>query len=146
MNEQLVEILKFANQNPSSWLATCDDNVPFVRGMLLWFADETGLYYHTGRSKSLYQQIIKNPRAEVAFIRNADSPDFEMLRVNGTVEIVEDKELRKRLLQERSWIKDNIERSGVDTDLVIFRIVKGTAHIFNMSWNCKEDQAPRVYF
>ena len=129
MDKDLAEILLFANQNPSCWLATCEDEQPRVRGMLMWFADETGFYFHTAISKNLRHQFVMNPKAEAAFMRNAESPNFEMLRVTGIVEELEDKELEARLLQERSWLKDNIERAKVDTGISIFRIVKGSAYI-----------------
>lgn len=146
MNELLAEVLLFANQNPSSWLATCEDDQPRVRGMLLWFADETGFYYHTAMSKSLYSQIKRNPKVEAAFIRYADKPEFEMLRVTGTAEIVEDRDLEKRLKQERSWLWNNVQQSKTDTQVVIFRIVNGSAYIWNMKWNVREKEAPRVQF
>lgn len=147
MNEKLAEVLLFANQNPSSWLATNEDDQPRVRGMLMWFADETGFYYHTGRAKSLCSQIEKNPKVEAVFIRNQNDPvNFETLRVTGIAEMVKDEDLERRLFQERPWLLDNIKRAGVDTDVAIFRIVKGSAYIWNMSWNLKESQAPRVSF
>ena len=146
MNELLTEVLLFANQNSSSWLATCEDDQPRVRGMLLWFADETGFYYHTAMSKSLYSQIRRNPKMEAAFMRNADKPEFEMLRVTGTAEVLEDKELKKRLKQERPWLWENIRQSKADTEVVIFRIVNGSAYIWNMTWNVREKEAPRVQF
>lgn len=146
MNELLNEVFLFANQNPSSWLATSEDNQPRVRGMLLWFADETGFYYHTAKAKNLYGQMVKNPKMEAAFIRNADKPEFEMLRVAGEAEIVNDDELVKRLKQERAWLWSNVQQSAVDTEVVIFRIVRGSAYIWNMSWNVKESEIPRVKF
>lgn len=146
MNEALAQVLQFANQNPNSWFATSEDDQPRVRGMFMWFADETGFYYHTGDSKSIYKQIVKNPKVEAAFIRNVDKPDFECLRVTGIAEIINDKELESRLLQERPWLQNNIENAGVDTGLVIFRIVKGSAYIWSMANNLKESEAPRVVF
>lgn len=147
MNEKLNEVLSFANQNPSCWFATSEDNQPHVRGMLMWFADETGFYYHTAKAKRLCKEVQDNSKVEVAFIRNANDPvNFEMLRVNGTVEFVEDKELEKRLFEERAWLWGNIERAGVDTGVAIFRIIKGSAYIWNMSHNVKENEIPRVSF
>lgn len=147
MNEKLNEVLTFASQNPSSWVATCEDNQPHVRGMLLWFADETGFYYHTAKAKKIYRELQNNPNIEAAFIRNANDPvNFEMLRVNGIVEFVEDKELEKRLFQERAWLWGNIERAGVDTEVSIFKITKGSAYIWNMTHNVKEGEIPRVSF
>lgn len=147
MDESLVNVLKFANQNPSSWLATSEDDQPHVRGMLMWFADETGFYFHTAKAKRLYHQMQKNPQVEAAFIRNPTDPvNFETLHVTGEAETVEDDALTKRLFQERRWLWGNIERAGVNIETVIFRIVKGSAYIWNMSWNIKEDQVPRVRF
>lgn len=147
MDDKLANILLFANQNPSSWLATSEDNQPHVRGMLMWFADETGFYFHTAKAKRHAGQIQKNPKVEAAFIRNADDPvNFETLHVTGVAEVVKSEELEKRLYQERPWLWGNIERSGVDTEVVIYRIVNGSAYIWNMSWNVKEHEAPRVNF
>lgn len=147
MNDNLNEILLFANQNPSCWLATSEDNQPHVRGMFMWYADETGFYFHTAKAKRLYHQIKLNPKIEAAFIRNANDPiNFETLHVTGIAEEVEDKELEERLMKERAWLQGNIEQAGVDTEVVIFRIVKGSAYIWNMSWNIKEKEAPRVSF
>ena len=147
MNEKLKEVLLFANQNPTCWLATNEGDQPRVRGMLMWFADETGFYFHTGTVKRLYQQIQQYPKIEAAFIRNANDPiNFEMLRVAGVVEILEDKELEKRLLEERPWLNDNIENANSDTKLGIFRITNGSANIWNMSYNLKERDMPEVKF
>jgi uncharacterized pyridoxamine 5'-phosphate oxidase family protein len=113
----------------------------------MWFADESGFYFHTAKAKRVFQQIQKNPLVEAAFIRNADDPvGFETLHVTGIAEQVEDKELEGRLYQERQWLWDNIKNAGVDTEVVIFRIVKGTAYIWNFTWNIKEQDAPRVNF
>jgi uncharacterized pyridoxamine 5'-phosphate oxidase family protein len=147
MNELLAEVLLFANQNPSCWFATSEDNQPHVRGMFMWYADETGFYFHTAKSKRVYQQIKANPKVEIAFIRNASDPvNFETLHLNGVAETVVDEELEKRLFLERPWLWDNIKNAGVDTECVIFRITKGSAYIWNMSWNLKETEAPRINF
>ncbi len=146
MDERLKEILLFANENPSCWLATTEDAQPRVRGMWMWFADETGFYFHTGTTKSLYKQFCDNPKVEAGFIRNADKPNFEMLRVTGIVEELHDAELEKRLYEERAWLLNNMEVAGVDTRLSIFRIVKGSAYIWNMSMNLKESEVPRIAF
>jgi uncharacterized pyridoxamine 5'-phosphate oxidase family protein len=146
MNEKLNEVLLFANQNPSSWFSTSENNQPHVRGMLMWFADETGFYFHTAKAKNIYRQMKQNPKVEVAFMRNADKPDFEMLRVTGVVEELHDAELESRLKKERAWLWGNVEQAGVDPEVVLFRVVKGSAYIWNMSWNVRENEIPRVNF
>ena len=97
--------------------------------------------------KILYRQIKENSRVEVAFIRYANDPVyFEILRVTGTVEILDDKELENRLYKERAWLLNNIARAGVQSDVCIFRIVKGTHYIWNMFHTLKESEVTRVNF
>jgi uncharacterized pyridoxamine 5'-phosphate oxidase family protein len=52
---QFEDCIKFANDNPSSHLATIEGDQPRVRGMLMWVANETGFYYNTGVMKELYK-------------------------------------------------------------------------------------------
>jgi uncharacterized pyridoxamine 5'-phosphate oxidase family protein len=61
------DCIKFANQNPSSYLATVDGDQPRVRGMLMWKADKTGFYYSTGSTKDLYRQLKANSKVELCF-------------------------------------------------------------------------------
>lgn len=39
MNNKLTEVFLFANQNPTCWLSTSEDNQPHVRGMIMWYAE-----------------------------------------------------------------------------------------------------------
>jgi len=146
MTEELKEIIEFANQNPSTWIATCEGDQPRVRGFLMWFADESGFYFHTAKKKSIASQLEKNPKVEIGFIRNADKPTFEMLRVAGVSQEVNDKELEKRLYEERPWLWDNVKNSGIDSDVLIFRVVNGSAYVWSMANNIQEDKIPRVKF
>lgn len=146
MNNTLEEVLKFANENPTSWLATAEDDQPYVRGMWMWFADETGFYYHTARAKRMCGHIAKNSKVAAAFIKDSDKPTFSTLHVEGIMEEVKDKDLMDRLLKERSWLQDNINKSGVETEVVIYRIAHGVAYIWDMSWNVNEKNIPRIKF
>ena len=116
MTEELKEIIDFANQNPSTWVATCEGDQPRVRGFLMWFADESGFYFHTAKKKSIASQLEKNPKVE------------------------------KRLFEERPWLLENVKNSGIDSDVLIFRIVNGSAYIWSMANNIQEDKIPRVKF
>ncbi|HJX66532.1 MAG TPA: pyridoxamine 5'-phosphate oxidase family protein [Polyangia bacterium] len=107
------DALSFANQNPACWLATSQDDQPHVRGMLMWFADASGFYFHTGMVKRLAEQIAKNPRVEIAFYNPGKGPgDGRMLRVTGKAERVIDADLEARLVRERAWLKDMVGASG----------------------------------
>lgn len=146
MNDTLKEILAFANENDTAWLATSEENQPYVRGLWMWYADETGFYFHTARAKRMCGQIEKNPKVAAAFMKGAGTEQFATLHVEGTIEEVKDEMLMERLLKERSWLWQNIKASGVDTDVVIYRIAHGSAYIWNMSWNVNEKNIPRVTF
>lgn len=141
------EVINFANENPSCWFATSENDQPYVRGMLLWYADETGFYIHTAKAKRMCSQIKKNPKVALAFIRDADDDvKFSTLHVEGIIEEVEDQALIEKLLKERGWLQGNIDRSGVDTEVVIYRISHGEAYIWDMGWNVIEQKIPRITF
>ena len=65
--ETIAQIREFSNQNSVAWLATTEDDQPHVRGMWMWYADETGFYFHTGTQKRLSRQLADNPKVEIAF-------------------------------------------------------------------------------
>lgn len=147
MKDEMKEVLDFANKNPSCWFATCVDSQPYVRGMLMWFADESGFYFHTAASKRMCAQMKKNPNVALAFIRDAnDNEKFSTLHVEGKAEEVHEKELFDRLFKERHWLWDNIVRAGVDTEVAIYRVSHGKAYIWNMSKNAHENEIPRIEF
>ena len=144
---ELRDILEYTNTNPSTWLATVENGRPRVRGMLMWFADETGFYYHTGDKKRLCRQLMANPYVEAGFFNPGTGPDFSMVRVRGKVEFVQDKALEEKLFADRPWLHDNL-RAMADKNMTvkIFRIASGEAEMWNMSVNGREmDQQPIVF-
>jgi uncharacterized pyridoxamine 5'-phosphate oxidase family protein len=140
---ELSQAFAFANQNPACWLATSVDGQPHVRGMLMWFADETGFYFHTGTMKSLADQLQQNPRVEAAFHNPGKGPgDGRMMRVQGVIERVQNPDLEARLIQERAWLKDMVAAQAAGK-LYVFRIVHGEIHDWTMATNLRErEQVP----
>jgi len=132
------DCVKFANENPTSYIATVDGDQPRVRGFWMWFADETGFYFHTGAMKSVYSQLKKNPKVEVCFYHPEDGG--VMMRVAGTVEFLDDTELRGKLIEERRFLKA-WGFTADSTDLVIFRIAKGEAYFWTMETNFEPKRA-----
>lgn len=134
-----TEILQFMNSNPTFHLATVEGDKPHVRGMLLYRADENGIVFNTGKIKDLYKQLTKNPQVEMCFTNNI----FENLiqvRVVGTVEPVEDLDLKKEIVEKRDFLKPWIEQAGYDA-LAVFRLKAGTALVWTMATNI----APKEY-
>ncbi len=141
------EVIEFANHNPVTWFATVENGSPRVRGLWLWFADETGFYYHSGTMKSVLGQMEANPQVEAAFHNPGDGGlgQSRMLRVRGRVEFVEDRELENRLYEERSWLKD-VRAAFPKQKIRIFKIAAGEAQFWDMSVNCREQEQPWISF
>lgn len=127
------EIFEFLNANPVFHLGTVEGNKPHVRGMLLYRADENGITFHTGKMKDLHRQLSENPQVEMSF-NNGNLENLIQVRVSGTVELVEDMELKKEIVQKREFLKPWIEQSGYEP-LAVYRMKKGIATIWTMKTN-----------
>ena len=90
----LEDYIKFANENPISFLATVEGDQPRVRGFQLWYADKSGLQRHSAAAKDIIEQLKANPKVEVCFFNNK-SKDMQQMRVTGTVEFVNGIEMKK---------------------------------------------------
>ncbi len=128
-----TEILAFLNANPVFHLATVEGNKPHVRGLFLYRADEKGIVFHTGKMKDLHKQLSANPNVEMSF-SNGKFDDLIQIRVSGVVELVEDMDLKKEIVQKREFLKPWVERDGYGF-LAVYRMKKGAATIWTMKTN-----------
>ncbi|NLX48985.1 MAG: pyridoxamine 5'-phosphate oxidase [Methanospirillum sp.] len=141
----IMEVTGFANANPVAFIATVDGDQPRVRAFAMWYADETGFYFHTGSTKDVCQQLRANPKVELCFFDPGDGQGAgRQLRVEGTVEFLEDPALAGRLYEERPWVRA-ITAEG-DTRLAIFRVAHGAAWFWTMAVNLHEREQERVRF
>ncbi len=62
------------------------------------------------------------------------------IRISGTVELVEDIELKKEIVQKREFLKPWIDQAGYDP-LAVYRLKKGVA----TKWTMEENFAPKSY-
>jgi uncharacterized pyridoxamine 5'-phosphate oxidase family protein len=128
LSDPLDEYITFANENPSSFLATVEVDQPRVRGFQLWYADKSGLYYSSAAEKDIIKQLKANPKVEVCFFNPKDK-DMRQMRVTGTVEFVNDIEMKKKLLDARPFLK----QAGLTPEnpgLILFKVKKCTAHFW----------------
>ncbi|MGF3522003.1 MAG: pyridoxamine 5'-phosphate oxidase family protein [Candidatus Bathyarchaeia archaeon] len=126
--------IKFANENPVSFLASIDEKgQPHVRGFLMWYADKTGFYFHTGTMKQVYKQLKANPKVEICFFNNKQQGGI-MMRLTGEVEFINDLNLKKKLLEDRQFLK-SWGFTAESPELAIFRVAKGEAHFWTMETN-----------
>jgi pyridoxamine 5'-phosphate oxidase len=140
------DCIKFANDNPVTCIATAEGDQPRVRAFAMWFADNTGFYYHTGTPKRVCQQLKKNRKAELCFYAPGEQGAGRMMRVTGKVEFLEDKSLEERLYGDRPWVKDLLKSAPKDAKLAMFRIAHGEASFWTMENNMRESEAPRCKF
>jgi len=61
---EIKEFIQFARASPVCFLATADGDQPHVRGMLLFFADETSFYFGplSPNQMCIQQAFIKTGR------------------------------------------------------------------------------------
>lgn len=132
---EFADCVKFANENPVAWLATVDGDQPRVRGMGMWYADETGFYFQTATMKDMVRQLQENGKVEFAFYR-PDEMVGTMLRVSGEVEFLDDVEVKKKVLADRPFLTE-FGLTAEDPKLVVFRVSKGEAHFWDWESNLK---------
>ena len=132
----IKDCIKFANENPTCFLATVEGDQPRVRALLFWKADETGFYLQTGAKKEMCNQLGKNPKAEICFYK-PDQKAGMMLRVAGKTELVEDVKIKAIALEQRPFLKGLGIKSPEDPNLIIYRIKSGTAYFWTMENNLK---------
>lgn len=143
---EFKDCIKFANENPVSYIATEEGDQPRVRAFLMWFADESGIYYHTGAPKSVHKQLKSNPKVEICFFNpKVDLMATSMMRVAGKVEFLDDPKLKARLMEERPFLKALVIGPD-DPALVVFRIAHGEAWFWSMADNMRESEIPRIKF
>ena len=144
---KLADCIKFANENQICYLATAEGDQPRVRGMMLWFADETGFYFHSGTAKAVCEQMRRNPKVEVCFYAPAPLPDGgTMMRVAGEVEFLDDLKLKARLLEERPFLREMGVSTPDNPALAVFRIRTGEAYFWTLATNMREAEAERIRF
>ena len=127
------EIFTLINENQACHLATAEGNVPHVRGILVYRADENGIIFHTGKFKDLYKQLCANPHVEFCFSNN-DMRNLIQVRVSGHIELMEDMDLKKEIVAERVFLKPWVEEQGYD-GLAVFSLKNGQATVWTMATN-----------
>ena len=126
-----TEILEFINANPTCYFGTSENNKPRVRGMRMYRADAKGIIFQTSNIKDLYKQLKENPQVELCFFNNEKNIQ---IRVSGKATFVDDLDLKKEIVEKRSFLKPWVEKKGFDM-IVVFRIVNCVAHQWTMETN-----------
>lgn len=132
-----AEILEFIRKNPVFALATAEDNKPHVRMMMLYRADENGIIFNTGENKDVHKQLSGNENVEMCFY---SAEQGRQIRISGSVEEIEDLELKKQVVKNFPFLKEWVDREGYEV-LVVYCLKSGKATVWTMETNFK----PREY-
>ena len=127
------EIFEFIRKNPVFALATAEDNKPHVRIMMLYRADENGIIFNTGENKDVHKQLSGNENVEMCFY-NAEQG--RQIRISGSVEEIEDLELKKQVVKDFPFLKEWVDREGYEV-LVVYCLKSGKATVWTMETNFK---------
>ena len=139
--------ITFANEYPVAYFATEENGQPRVRPIGLWFADETGFYFQSQTVKAFCKQLQNNKRVEVCFYAPAaEGHPGNVLRVTGEVEFIDDASLKKKVLEDRPFLKDMGIVSPDDPRLAVFKIHTGEAFFWSMEYSMRESEIERIKF
>lgn len=103
------EILAFITKNPTAYMATAEGNIPHVRAMGTYRADEKGIIFSMQSYKDVYKQLLSNPNTELCYFA-----DGVQIRVVGKLEAVKDLALKKEITEKRPFYKPGVEKEGWD--------------------------------
>ena len=131
-----TEVLEFVQKNPVFSLATIDGNQPRVRLIMLYRADENGIIFITGRYKDLYKQLQDNPAVELCFYNHEQGLQ---VRIEGSVEMLDDLELKKQVVEAFSFLKPFVESQGYEA-LICNCLKNGKATTWTMETNFEPKQ------
>ena len=132
-----AEIMEFVNKNPIFSLATCADGVPYVRTMMVAFADSRGIIFSTGVAKDVCKQMQANPKIELCFYSAGDE---KQLRIAGAAEQIDDIELKKALVEKFEFLKPWVDAAGYDV-LATFKVTDAQA----VEWTMATNDQPKEY-
>ncbi len=136
------EVLAFIQENPACFIATMDGDQPRVRGFLTVLFGDGKLYFTTGTMKSVYDQLVKNPKVELCY----HTPDYsKTLRIAGKVEIVDDLAKKQQLVNERDYLKPFKDKAD-DPSFILLRLTHGKARFWTIAQNMREKDIPVIEF
>ncbi len=116
----LEKLFEFAMKNPICALATVDRSQARVRMFKLLQAGPEGFFFATGTPKKVFSQIKENPLVEACFWS-----ETQMMRVDGEIDVVDEKELKKELFGRHEFLQ-SLLKTADHPWFVVLRIAHGT--------------------
>ena len=134
------EVQAFLQENPVCFIATVEGNQPRVRAFVEVLFGDGCIYFTTAASKGVYQQLAKNPKVELC----SCTQNFQsMLRITGTIEVIDDQEKKVKLIDERDYLKS---WKASDPNYILLRLSHGKARFWTLANNLREREIPVIEF
>ncbi|OGP52973.1 MAG: pyridoxamine 5'-phosphate oxidase [Deltaproteobacteria bacterium RBG_13_52_11] len=141
------DCIQFATKHRVAYFATEEGGQPRVRPIGLWFADKDGFYFQAQTVKAFCKQLQNNKKVEVCFhAPAADGSPGTVLRVAGEVQFIDDAALKRKVLEDRPFLKHMGINAPDDPRLAIFRIHTGEAFFWTMEYSMRESEIERIKF
>ncbi|MBI4650231.1 pyridoxamine 5'-phosphate oxidase family protein [Candidatus Desantisbacteria bacterium] len=136
------DVLDFTSENPVCFISTIDGDQPRVRGFLTVSFNDGKFYFTTASTKNVYKNLVKNKKIELCYC----SRDYsKMLRITGEIEIIDDREKKQKLLNERDYLK-SFGGKADDPRFILLRLSHGTARFWTLANNGKENELEQIKF
>jgi uncharacterized pyridoxamine 5'-phosphate oxidase family protein len=134
------DVIAFAKENPVCTIATMDGDQPRVRAFLTVLFDDEKIYFTSSLTKNVGKQITVNPKVELCYL----SQDFtKMMRITGEIDIIDDREKKQKLINERDYLKGF---KAEDPHFMLLRLTHGRARFWTIENNTREDDIKVIEF
>lgn len=125
------EVLEFLKDNPTFYIATIDGDQARVRPFGAVIEYEGKLYFCTNNTKSVFKQLIANPKVEISTV----SPKGEWIRLTGKAVVDSSSEAKSAMLEGNPSLKQMY--SLEDKTFEVFYLSDAVAVINSFSSNPK---------
>ena len=121
----MKEVLEFLESAGVYYLATCENNKPYVRPFGTINVFQNKLYIQTGKKKNCYKEIINNPFVEISAFYNG-----KWIRLNGEL-IPDDRvEAKKSMLDKYPNLRGMYNELDDNTIVLYFKEASATIYSF----------------
>ena len=121
-----VIVCQFLQEAKTYYLATVEGDQPRVRPIGIFLKHNNRIYFHVGKQKDSYRQILVNPNVEIVSI--SKEKDGGWIRITGRAVPDPDPELDKAVFEKSPGLK-NMYNEETGFSLGHFYIQNGTAEI-----------------
>lgn len=119
------KVSKFLDDAKVFYFLTTDGDQPKGRPFGFHLLDGDKLYFGCGTFKNVFKQLEKNPKVEILAVQGK-----EFLRYDGTVKIVKDDDLLKKVREAMPGIMSLYDKNG--WEMGMFYLENGHAEIRGM--------------